>query len=332
MFSPDLISKCVKRHMNINFKKNLVAMLAVASATAFAPDTCLGMQNSANSSMAVGTGIVKPVASSYAGAFGSVVPAPDTGSYYRDSSLPPIVSSAQSSPELPPIVTAPQVVQAKPLAANLSSPKFQRKNSVMLAPIEPSKPKIEVSTIDPNMAPPTIIKASNAFAHDSDESKVAQAAQWGPGGYVRTATSSAGVPLYPRSAAPVPPQVNNQPPRAASQRVPPIISADSMLVSPNSSVVPVSSVASLPANPTSATTPATTTAVTTSTLDPSYEPAPTSYSQGSGSTSFAQGSGSTSFAQGSGSTSGFAATTASPQYLSGPVSYTHLTLPTICSV
>ena len=309
MFSPDLFSKCVKRHMNINFKTNLVAMLALASATALGSDSCLGMQDSANFNMAVGTGIVKPRESSHAGAFGAVAPAPDTGHYYRANNPPPIVS-------------APQEVQQRPLATSLSSPNFQRNKSVMLSPIESKKPMIATPAIDSNMAPPTIIKASNAFGHDADGSKVAQAAQWGPDGYVRTATSSAGVPLYPRSAPPAPPKIRNQPPKAAYHGVPPIISADSLLVSPNNSIAPVSSVAALPPNP----APAATTPAKASTIDPSYDPAPSTYSQGSGSTSFAQGSGSTSFAQGSGSTSfaqgsgsttGFAPTAASPQYFSG---------------
>ena len=325
MFSPDLLSICVKRHMNINFKTNLVAMLALASATALGPDTCLGMQNPANANTAVGTGIVQPVESSHAGAFGAVVPAPDTSNYHRSSKLPPIVSPSQASNKLPPIVTAQQQIQNEPVAAKLPAPKPRPKKTALLAPIKPTQPKSEAPGIDPTMAPPAIMQAANAFDNAADDSKVAQAAQWGPAGYVRTATSSAGVPLYPSSVAPAPPAISSQPARTPSNGAPPIISADSQLVSPGS-YASAASVAALPP---------------TTTLDPSYQPAAAGYSQGSGSTSFAQGSGSTSFAQGSGSTS-FAQgsgstsfsqgsgstsgaipqpnqpTTFSPQYLSGP--------------
>ena len=316
--------------MNINFKTNLVAMLALASATALGANTSWGMQNSANADSAIGTGIVRPVENSHSGAFGAVVPAPDTGSYHRRNKLPPIVSPSQASAKLPPIVTAKRATPIKPIAAK-PAPKFQPKKLVMLSPIETSKPKNKAPGIDPTMAPPAIIKASNAFGKTADNSKVAQAAQWGPGGYVRTATSSAGVPLYSRSAAsipPAPPTVSNQPAKASSSSLPPIISADSQLVSPGSSSAPVPSV--LPVTFTPATKPTTPPATT---LDPSYTPAPTSYSQGSGSTAgFAQGSGSTAgfpqgpgFTQGSGSTTGFPqgpVVTQGPVFTEGPGSTT----------
>ena len=313
MFSLDLISKCVKRHMNTNFKTNLVAMLALAT-TALGSDTCLGMQSYASADRAIGTGIVQP--------------APDDGGYHQRRDLPPIVSPSQVSPsqssaELPPIVSTPSV----PSATNLSSAKFQRKKMVLLSPIESSKPTTEAPSIDPTMAPPAIIQASNAFDDTGDNSRVAQAAQWGPNGYVRTATSSAGVPLYPVTTAPAPPTVSNEP-NAPARGVPPIISADSQLVSPNGTLAPVSSVAALPAQP--AAPPVPVAPPNPTMLDPSYAPAPSNYSQGSGSTAFAQGSGSTAFAQGSSSTA-FAQgsgttvlappvespTTFSPGYLSG---------------
>ena len=168
MFSLDLISKCVKRHMNTNFKTNLVAMLALAT-TALGSDTCLGMQSYASADRAIGTGIVQP--------------APDDGGYHQRRDLPPIVSPSQVSPsqssaELPPIVSAPSV----PSATNLSSAKFQRKKMVLLSPIESSKPTTEAPSIAPTMAPPAIIQASNAFDDTGDNSRVAQAAQWGPNG------------------------------------------------------------------------------------------------------------------------------------------------------
>ena len=311
--------------MNINFKTNLVAILAFATATALGSDPCLGVQSHGNAnSAAIGTGIVKPIASSHPGDIDAAASAPEND-YFRRRELPPIVRPSQAKTELPPIVNARQ---ANEPVAKRRAPIFRPEKVGVLAPIKQQvSSKSNATGIDPTMAPPTIIQASNASGDTADGSRVAQAAQWGPNhGYVRTATSSAGVPLYPRAstaqvpaattasgvplyprvatAPPVPPVVNNKPPG-----VPPIISPNSQLVSPGSSnysAPPVASVAATPASyaprtsfaPTSPASP-----------DPSYAPSPTSYSQGSGSASFApaQGSGTTGFAppQGSGTT-GFA--------------------------
>ncbi len=213
--------------MNINFKTNLVALLAIVSGTAFG-STCYGVQRTASEEMPVGTGVVLPVERSHAGAFGAVVPATDSSAYYRPQNLPPIVSSSEATNSVPPIVTPNRTLREEVnLAQKLPAPKYRPQKSSMLAPIAAEEPVVaEVASIDPNMAPPTIIQASNAVSDASDKSKVTKAAQWGPGGYVSNATSSAGVQLYPGESA-------GSVLSSRSASAPPIISASSKLVSPS---------------------------------------------------------------------------------------------------
>ena len=289
MFSSDPFSICVKRHMNNKFKTNLVALLAIVSGSALGSGTCSGMQDSANAEMAIGTGIVRPAESSHAGAFGGVVPATNDESYYRRE-LPPIVSPAQADSSLPPIVSAEKAIQGDlrpveklPTAKKLLAKKLQPKKMAMLAPIVNEQPADDQpQAIDPTMAPPAIIQASNASGDAPDSSEISQAAQWSPSGYAPGATSSAGIPLYTASAQgsatsqpiiaqgssssqPIIAQgsSSSQPiitqgssstqGRSSSQPfgVPPIISSDSELVTPSSSFAPAPFASSaIPAPPT----------------------------------------------------------------------------------
>ena len=161
MFSSDPFSICVKRHMNNKFKTNLVALLAIVSGSAFGSGTCLGMQDSENEKMAVGTGIVRPVESSHTGAFGAVASAPNESSYFRRE-LPPIISPSQATASVPPIVSPSQANAASlpPIVspekaikreletvAKLPKPKLSPKQLGMLTPLADEAPEVDSESV-----------------------------------------------------------------------------------------------------------------------------------------------------------------------------------------